>query len=158
MAADSRATVQTEAGGSRVYGCRKLYRKTVVERGRRVPVVIGLAGDVGPALRFVDWYGSGQPPPASFADEAADFDALVMSPRGVFRWDRFCLPEPVLEPFAAIGSGVKAALGAMYAGASAAQAVRIAAQVDPYTDRRVRTMRLHKAAGRPRGKRAARER
>lgn len=158
MAADSRATVESEAGGSRVYACRKLHRKTVAVGARREVVVIGTAGEIGPAALFLEWYGSGKPVPAAFADEASDFDALVMTPRGVFRWDRFCRPERVLERFAAIGSGSKAALGAMWAGATAAQAVRYAAKVDPYTDGRVVSMRLRNKAARPRVKRATRGR
>lgn len=48
----------------------------------------------------------------------------------------------VEAPFYALGSGAQAALGAMYAGASAEDAVRIAMLVDPYTGGDVRVERV----------------
>lgn len=45
-------------------------------------------------------------------------------------------------PFMAWGSGAPIALGAMYAGATAKQAVEIAAKVDPYTGGRIVVMPL----------------
>lgn len=45
-------------------------------------------------------------------------------------------------PFYAVGSGASAALGAMMAGASAAEAVRIAMEVDPYTAGEVDVLHL----------------
>ena len=64
MAADSRTTVDSEAGGSRVFICEKLYRKTVSDGRRKRHVIIGLAGESAPGLVFLDWYGSKAPPPA----------------------------------------------------------------------------------------------
>lgn len=46
-------------------------------------------------------------------------------------------------PFYAVGSGAAAALGAMYAGARADQAVEIAMKVDPWTGGEVDVVRLH---------------
>lgn len=134
MAADSRITHETEAGGSRFTRCVKLYRKR--------DAIIGCAGDGGAGLVFVDWYGSGKPVPQILIDFDADLTALVLTRRGVFLYDAYCMPEKVIDRFWAVGSGAKAALGAMHAGASAERAVEIAALIDPYTAAPFATMKL----------------
>ncbi len=133
MAGDSRATIETEAGGARMYRCEKLYRK-VIKVGRRTEEhILGFAGESSPALLYLDWYGSGKEPPQVFADMVSDFSVLIHTPRGLFEVDSYCRPERVLEKFWAIGSGAKAALGALHAGANARQACAIACKVDPYS-------------------------
>ena len=54
--------------------------------------------------------------------------------------------EEFIGPFFAVGSGASAALGAMYAGATAEEAVRIAAKVDPYTGSDIRVERVKETA------------
>lgn len=131
MAADSRCTMNTEAGGSRVSKCEKLYRKTTVDKE---DVIIGLAGDSGPGLVFLDWFGTGvKEPPASLIEGDGDFTALVLRRAGLFEYDKWCRGEQVRGRFYAVGSGAKAALGALYMGASAKRAVQIACKIDPYS-------------------------
>jgi hypothetical protein len=142
LAADSRATIQTEAGGSRVFRCEKLYRKTIGTGRKRHEVILGLAGESTPALLFVDWYGSDKPPPQVFADMVSDFSVLIYSKHGLFEADAYCRPERVIEKFWAIGSGAKAALGAMHAGADARKACSIACRIDPYSAPPIVTMAL----------------
>lgn len=142
MAADSRVTVETEAGGSRVFHCEKLFRKTVKEGRRKVPVIIATAGESAPGLVFLDWYGSGKEPPQQLIDGDADFTCLILRADGLFEVDKYCRPERIIDPFYAVGSGAKAALGAMHMGAGARRAVEIACAIDPMSAPPIVTMRL----------------
>jgi len=130
MAADSRVTYDSEAGGTRMHKCEKLFRKQTKDGGE---AIIGLAGETAPGLLFLDWYGSGKKPLMRLIDGDADFTALVLRRDGLFVYDAWCRGEKVLDEFFAIGSGSKAALGAMYKGAGALEAVDIASRIDPYT-------------------------
>ena len=126
MAADSRAT--TEDG--RHIRCEKLYR--VVAAG--TPALVGLAGGSFDGLAFLDWLvGEDDKPPQRLIDGEADFWAMVYNKNGLFLYDKWCRPDKVLDSVFAIGSGSKAALGAMHAGADAARAVEIACKIDVYS-------------------------
>lgn len=151
MAADSRFTIETEAGGARMGRCEKLYRKTVKIGKRTEEHIIGVSGESSPALVYLDWYGSGKPVPEVFAVAGADFGALIYNRHGVFEVDAYCRPELVLEKFWAVGSGAKAALGAMHAGANARQACAIACKIDPYSGLPITWMTIGKAVARRRG-------
>lgn len=142
MAADSRATIETEAGGARMYRCEKLYRKMVKVGKRTEEHILGFAGESSPALLYLDWYGSGKEPPQVFADMVSDFMVLILTKHGIFEVDSYCRPERVLEKFWAIGSGAKAALGAMHVGADAKRACLAACKVDPYSATPIVSMSL----------------
>lgn len=134
MAADSRCTVTSEGGGDRVFTCKKLFRRN--------GALIGTAGESGSGLIFVDWYGTGKDAPSELIDGGAEFDCIVVDGSGaIWLYDRWCKGEQVLEPFWAVGSGAKAALGAMHAGASAKRAVEIACKIDPSSAPPIVTMR-----------------
>ncbi len=142
MAADSRVTVETDAGGSRVFRCEKLYR---VSGG-----IVGLAGGAFDGLVFLDWLKDpkdSKPPDRLIAGDA-DFTAIYLTNTGLYEYDRWCRPEKVLEKFYAVGSGAKAALGALHMGASAVEAVKVACKVDPYSATPIKFLTLQ-----PRGKR-----
>lgn len=129
MAADSRVTTESEAGGHIVHHCVKLYRKA--------GSIVGLQGESSPGMLFLEWFGSKSAPPASLMESEADFCALVLNRKGLFEYDKWCNAEPVLMPrhraYHAIGSGAKAAFGALAMGASARRAVAVACMFDPYT-------------------------
>lgn len=129
MAADSRVTTESEAGGHIVHYCTKLYRKG--------GAVIGLQGESSPGMFFLEWYGSGKPAPAALQESEAEFCALVLTKKGLFEFDKWCNGERVLmprhRPYHAIGSGAKAAFGSMAEGKSARRAVAVACMFDPYT-------------------------
>lgn len=129
MAADSRVTTESEAGGHMVHQCVKLFRKN--------GAIIGLQGESSPGMFFLQWFGSKNPAPQALIESEADFCALVLTKKGLFEYDKWCNAEPVLltkgRPFHAIGSGAKAAMGAMYMGAAARRAVAVACSIDPYT-------------------------
>lgn len=138
MVADSQVTVDSEAGGSRKFRCKKLYEKD--------GAIIGLAGESSPGMVFLRWYGTARmrdnKPPPRFENIDADFTALVLKPDGtLWEYDAWCVGEQVEEEFYAIGSGAKAALGALRAMKRAGPlpenaaelACEIACEVDPYT-------------------------
>jgi hypothetical protein len=118
MAADSRQTFN-----GRPNRCVKIYA--------RGGAVIGLAGDEGPGLLFLDWHGSGRSRPELLVLGEGDFEALVLDDRlRLWRYDRWCRGERIHEKFFAIGTGADAAMGAMHAGATARRAVEIACKLD----------------------------
>lgn len=130
IAADSRTTVQTDEGGARVFQCEKLYRRFP---GEAKEAILATAGESFSSLVFVDWYGSGKEPPELLVHGDADFTVLALTRTGLFEYDKWCRGEKVLDAFYAVGSGAKAALGAMHMGASAKRAVEIACLIDPYS-------------------------
>lgn len=142
LAADSRVTVESEAGGIRYFRCEKLYR--------RGDAVIATAGDTG-SNAFVEWYAEGAKKserPEILVHGDADFTCLVLTRQGLFEFNKWCTPERVImprsAPFYAIGCGAKAALGAMHMGASAVTACRVACRVDPLCDPPIVSMTLGK--------------
>jgi hypothetical protein len=94
IAADSRSTFATEAGGSSKHVCSKLFRRTI-KLGKRKPydVIIATAGESAPGMVFVDWYaltaGIGEPPRV-LLDHDPDFVCLILSPFGLFEVDKYC--------------------------------------------------------------------
>jgi hypothetical protein len=131
MASDSRGTDDSQ---SYVYSCGKIFRKA--------EALIGLAGDDGPGVVFLDWYGSGKPKPEILVTGEGDFEALVMTREAVMRFDRWCRGDRWTGKFFAIGSGAAAALGAMHSGATARQAAAIACKIDPFCAGPIRSMSL----------------
>lgn len=142
MAADSCETFESEdaAYGTHQNTCQKMLRV-----GK---LVIGLQGESTPGMVWWNWFRSahqnvldsgilhGMPRSIvdRFIEAEVEFTAVVLAPNGlVFEYDKWGIPVPVTAEFYAVGSGAKAALGAMHAGASAEMAILAACQVDPYT-------------------------
>lgn len=146
IAADSRQTVETEAGGIRMSTCQKLFLKRVVLDGIEQDVIIATAGEGFPGLLFVDWFGSGKEPPEAFVHGDADFTCLVVTKGGLFEYDKWCRGEKILDPFYAVGCGAKGAMTAMHMGASAKRACEVTCLVDPLCALPITTMRLKNAA------------
>lgn len=145
IAADSRVTVSSDAGGDRNFDTKKLFRKTVHIDGQPMEVILATAGESAPGSLFVEQWGTGKSLSEIrelFTYSEADFSILVVTSGGLFEVDKWCVLEPVYEAFYAIGSGSKIAMGAMEAGASAQKAVEIACKRDPFTALPVVTMRL----------------
>lgn len=137
LAADSQVTHSgDESSGSRKHKCKKLFRK----KAFGYEVIIATAGEGSPGMIFVDWYGKRSKPPAVLND--TDFTCLVLDADGLWEFDSYCRGEKIEEPFYAIGSGAKVALGAMHRGATAREAVEISKLVDPYTGGEVCEMSL----------------
>lgn len=132
LAADSLVTM----GDTKIHGnMRKLSRV----HGH----LIGIAGGVADCDEFINWCKAGgsetetEPPKGQYS-------AIVVQPNGkVFEVE--CgkyLPRLTNTKFHAIGSGAPYALAAMYAGASAAEAVRIATKIDTNSGLPVKTLKL----------------
>ena len=102
---------------------KKLFRK----RGK----IIGFAGDAEQGLVFTDWYFNRRSRKPEFSSEK-DWCALVLGKDGLEYWGPSLRPLEIDEKYYAIGSGAAVAMGAMDAGATALQAVRIACKRDPH--------------------------
>jgi hypothetical protein len=133
IAADSRETWESEAGGISFQSCQKLFRKRI---GRR-DVIIGTAGGTYLGMVFVDWWGSSstdKQPPEILRDAhlEEDFEVLLVDRGKMYTANHLCRPVEVQGHFIAIGCGRKAAMAAMLMGASAIRACEIACKVDPF--------------------------
>ena len=98
--------------------CTKLYRKG--------GAVLAFAGDLSPALVYLDWYGSAKPSPrAELIAGEADFEGLIWTKRGLYEVDKWCLARPrqTSLPRNRQRRG-SYALAAVMAGADARRAVR----------------------------------
>lgn len=141
FAADTLSTESVDGGGEwKVRACKLFAGK---ENGE--PFIIATAGENGPGLLFVQWYTGGRTDDGArdaLRESDADFTCIVLTRKGLFAYDKWCVPERVLDEFSAFGTGAKAALGAMHAGANATDAVAIAGKVDSYTEAPIHTLRL----------------
>lgn len=93
----------------------------------------GFAGSMGEMALFRDWFldGAVGDHPNFRADDA---EGLICLPDGTFEWfgkDR--AKVPIIAEYQAVGSGFRIALGALGAGASAEEALRIVAGIDDGT-------------------------
>ena len=134
IAADSRSTTTGKESGIRFFDSSvKLFRKP--------GCIIATAGSSSPGVVFVRWYGTAEKTPKSIKKDH-DWTCLVLDFNGLWEWDSSLEPEPILEPFYAIGTGCKAALGAMHMHATAIEAVQIACLIDPNCGGLVQSMKL----------------
>jgi ATP-dependent protease HslVU (ClpYQ) peptidase subunit len=136
IAADSRVTVEGKESGIRFFDSSvKLFRKD--------GCIIATAGASAPGIVFTRWYGSrSKKPPEAITDQKSEWTCLVLDKTGLWEWDSSLEPEQVLEKFYAIGTGCKAALGAMYMNATAVEAVQIACMIDPNCGGPVQSMTM----------------
>lgn len=128
--------------------CPEGMAKIVI--GTTHPVIYAMAGHtaaLSATVRLIEtmpvapWDGGDYPakPPLDNNCELAIFhrDGRIVSIEADGLWF-----EPAAVPFMALGSGAKAALGALHMGADAAQAVTVACAVDAYTGGPVTTLAL----------------
>jgi 20S proteasome alpha/beta subunit len=107
--------------------------------------LIGFCGEISSGQKFVEWYKEG-------ADDqelypwGGDFDALVVTPDGTIKMYEKTSMEPIAiskkEKYAAIGSGIDVALGCMFQGGSAADAIRSAIKHNMGSKGPVRAQRI----------------
>ena len=120
MVSDSKVTMERKAPiPNTPFASPKLY----IGKGW----IIGAAGYSGDGEKFVKWFKSKRRKSIQLDD---DFEALVVTPEGLFFVDGDCSLNEVKDPWYAIGSGSAAALGALHAGATLERAVEIACVVD----------------------------
>lgn len=103
---------------------------------------------VGFGEAIIDWYSRGVDPDKHPTAGETKFALLAVKPNGdgFYAYDDFLLSGPLRAPCFAIGSGEGAALGAMYAGATAERAVEIACDIDIWSGRPITVLR-HEADG-----------
>lgn len=134
LAFDSRVTA-----GDTVYGGAVKGRKTN-------KYLMAVAGDWQDAEAFMDWVEDGavwdDRKKYGLADREVEISAIVVNKKGqVLLYGSRLYPMIIDALFYAEGSGAPFALGAMSAGATAAQAVKIAAKFDTGTGGTVRELK-----------------
>lgn len=128
MACDSKVSV-----GSLSFKSFKIVRK-----GK---ALIGTAGDCGPGNQFIEWFGTRRKRPSLKKGE--EFEALVLSPKGLFYYGEDFEAVQITDGVFAVGSGSASALTAMKVyGASPEDAVQAACVIDEYTEGPVQVFRL----------------
>lgn len=101
--------------------------------------LIGAAGDAGDCVRMMDWAEAEfnpkkKPKFETDAGEEGAVGLILLNAEGIHMMSQDDpYPEKVAEGFYAIGSGGKAAWGALMAGLPIEKAMEIAHAVDPYT-------------------------
>lgn len=95
----------------------------------------GAAGPSAKGLAFKAWtLGKGKRPSFLKSDDEEEPDVkleiLQLSNKGLFLWVNGDLPDPVHEPFYAIGSGAQYAIGALSMQSTLAQAIEVASKWD----------------------------
>ena len=136
LASDSQ---ETDGYNKRKCGPKIIKREIADSETGKQAILLGATGNSYAGAVAMDWYGTNQPPP-QFHDD--DFELIIVDRSGVYTMDRYCRPIRTQEKFTAVGSGAAVALGAMYAGATAEEAVKIACKVDNYTSGKVITLTL----------------
>ncbi len=126
--------------------CRKVFRMT---NGPNKGTLIGTSGERGPSLIFVEWYKTHGA--RDFSDDLSacsedeEFLCILLTPkRKIFTVDRYFYIEEVEERYWAIGSGGDMVLGAMDAGATAVEALKIACKRDVNTSTMGRKLQVEK--------------
>lgn len=111
----------------------------VIERAKKLWKIgalwIAFAGNSQDMMLAVQWFRDGMPESKPKLD--SNFSAFSWDGKRLCRYECGLVPMPQNVKFAAGGSGIDVALGAMAAGANAVQAVKIAARFDPFTNARV---------------------
>jgi hypothetical protein len=124
-------------GTTHVGGTKKVWRV-----GK---CLIGICGDLAACLAFIEWFKAG-------ADDAdcypwsEEIEALVTCPDGSMKTYHGNSMEPIeyskRESYIAIGSGLDIALGCMYQGGGAIDAVRAAIKYNTNSKGPVRSYRM----------------
>jgi len=99
---------------------------------------IGFCGSVSQALIFIKWFKD-QTRDKPHYEQLKNFEALVIRGGRAYAYDGNCEAVATGHP-CAIGSGCHFAMGAMLAGASAVEAVKIAMKLDENTGGKVKSI------------------
>src|ERR1700723_102109 len=101
--------------------------------------LVAISGNYNYWTKFLTWLLDPIKDQPDLKEEAT---AIVITPNGEVRRYEQTSYHVVDAPFVALGSGAPPALGALHAGATALEAVRIAGLVDPYTGTDIESLRL----------------
>lgn len=105
--------------------------RKVLRFGQPVQIVAH-AGSRADQRPFLNWLIAGEPEDDK-PELSEGFGALVLRKSGIFAYNAFLESMPVDSDCAAMGSGYEIALGAMHAGATPREAVKIACDLNVYT-------------------------
>lgn len=89
--------------------------------------IIGVAGELRQAKKWLDWYTKGKRGPLG---KLEDFEALILREDGLYHVTEGGYEHKEDRGFYAIGSGQQAALAVLIAGLGPEKAVEIACQID----------------------------
>lgn len=119
--------------------CDGAYIMTGVKKVEKIgKSYFGTAGRLEDMYAFLDWRRGGEKPKV---DEY--FESIEIRGKQVYWWGQALVPCKMPYP-AAIGSGAQFAMGAMLAGATAKEAVKIASKLDSGTGSRIRSITVRK--------------
>ena len=139
------ASDSQETGETRKSTCDKLYRVN--------NHIIGTAGGSYAGLLFVRWFREWEDEP-NYDDwedhpdlislpEDEDFECLVVRPDwSCYTINRLFIPYEMKDGFVGVGSGAGPALGALHAGATCREAVRIACKIDAHSSGPIKVMKV----------------
>lgn len=96
------------------------------------------SGDLDDIIKFFDWRRAGGDAP-NFEDP---LDVLEVCHEGIFIWGKKLTRLWINQAFYAVGSGSQYAMGAMFAGATPQQAIKISAQLDEGTSLPIEIVKL----------------
>lgn len=146
VARDGVMASDTQCTGHYMMRVEKLYR--LPDGG-----VVGGSGGSRESYAAIRWMlagEAGEPPVSGDGDNV--YDLLILRPDGTLWLANNGFPSfRLFDKFAAIGSGCHLAMAAMDMGATATQAVKIAAKYDENTNDKVKSLAIEPAA-RKRGK------
>lgn len=121
-------------------------------------IIIALAGNndkIMVALQFFsreDWEEKLNEAP----DFKKGFEAILVSKGRVYTAQNNCVPWPLVHPFHAAGSGWQIASAGMHMGMSAEEAVKLASELDIYTNNKVQVVNVQNLLTQAETKRAGR--
>lgn len=99
----------------------------------KAPFYIGFAGTARDMITIADYFSLPEEHEELPKIEPGSWGLVLTATREIFLFDHFSSWLAVNEPYASIGSGSSVAKGAMAAGKSPVEAVRIAMKHDAYT-------------------------
>lgn len=114
------------------------FKKGICKNGK----LIGCAGNAAYITAFLEWAVNGGEVPKNHDGKTENICGIVIDQKGrVTEYTEGMLPCDLgKKEFYAVGSGWHFAMGAMAAGASAIEAVKIAARFDTNTGGRIRSV------------------
>lgn len=144
LATDSRATEDDESAKSNCIKMWRIQSKVAPVKGE---ILLAGAGNEFAMDLFRQWVENGGEPNlhsrgVTGGEDGEEFDAFIVHKSGTYNANRLCCLIKNLEPQWAHGTGRQAALAAMKCGKSAVEAVRTAAQIDPFTGGKIVSMTL----------------
>jgi ATP-dependent protease HslVU (ClpYQ) peptidase subunit len=108
--------------------------------GQKDEFLMGFAGVAHEMISLMDFFLN--PDLGMKIPKTRDTKGLILTKKGIYIFDTPGQWMNVDERFHAIGSGSVTAIGAMHAGASTLEAVKVAAKVDLYTGMGYKTLKL----------------